>query len=91
MSCGVGHRCGLDPALHRPAAVGPIQPLAWEPPCATGAALKRQKRKITWPISTFNYLEPVPCLWTAHNEILYINQLSYQFLNPKHLFLVRGD
>ena len=45
MSCGVGHRCGLDPALHRPAAVGPIQPLAWEPPCATGAALKRQKEK----------------------------------------------
>ena len=47
MSCGVGHRHGLDLALpwlsHRPMAVAPIGPLAWEPPCATGAALKRQK------------------------------------------------
>ena len=33
MNCGVGHRGGLDPELlwlwRRPAAVGPIQPLAW--------------------------------------------------------------
>ena len=27
----------------RPAAVAPIQPLAWEPPYASGMALKRQK------------------------------------------------
>ena len=26
-------------------AVAPIRPLAWEPPCAVGAALKRQKKK----------------------------------------------
>ena len=51
MSCGVGHRCGLDPALVllwlwcRPAAVAPIRPLAWEPPYAAGVALKRQKDK----------------------------------------------
>ena len=49
MSCGVGHRCGLDPAWlwlwRRPAATSQIQPLAWEPPYATGAALKRQKTK----------------------------------------------
>ena len=35
-----------DPALLwlwlRPAATGPIRPLAWEPPYATGAVLKRQ-------------------------------------------------
>ena len=30
---------------HRPVATAPIQPLAWEPPYATGAALKRQKKK----------------------------------------------
>ena len=46
MSCGVGHRCGLDLALLwlwcRLAATAPIQPLAWELPYATGAALKRQ-------------------------------------------------
>ena len=35
MSCGVGHRGSLDLAFlwlwHRPAAVAPIRPLAWEP------------------------------------------------------------
>ena len=49
MSCGVGHRHGLDPALlwlwHRPAATAPIGPLAWKLPYAVGAALKRQKKK----------------------------------------------
>jgi len=48
MSCGVGRRSGSDPVLlwrwRRPPAVAPIRPLAWEPPFATGAALKRQKR-----------------------------------------------
>ena len=38
-----------DPALlwlwGRPAATAPITPLAWEPPHAVGAALKRQKTK----------------------------------------------
>ena len=44
MSCGAGHRCGLDPALlwlwRRPAATVPIRPLAWEAPYAVGAALE---------------------------------------------------
>ena len=26
-------------------ATAPVGPLAWEPPCAAGAALKRQKQK----------------------------------------------
>ena len=47
MSCGIGHRRGLDPVLlwlwPRPAATAPIRPQAWEPPYAMGAALKRQK------------------------------------------------
>ena len=48
VSCGVGHRHGLDPVLLwlwcRPAATAPIRLLAWEPPYAAGAALaKRQK------------------------------------------------
>ena len=52
MSCGVGRRRGLELALlwlwRRPVATAPIQPLAWEPPYAMGAALenaKRQKKK----------------------------------------------
>ena len=48
MSCGVGHRHGFDPVLlwlwHRLAATALIRPLAWEPPYAAGAALKRQKK-----------------------------------------------
>ena len=48
MSCGVGHRCGLDPSLYwlwyRPAAAALIQPVAWEPLYAMGAALKRQNK-----------------------------------------------
>ena len=47
MSCAVGRRCSLDLALLRLwcklAAVAPIRPLAWEPPYATGEALKGQK------------------------------------------------
>ena len=45
----VGHRLGSDLALLwlwcRLAAIAPIGPLAWEPPCAMGAALKGQKTK----------------------------------------------
>ena len=29
----------------RPAAIAPFRPLAWEPPYAAGAVLKRQKNK----------------------------------------------
>ena len=45
MSHGEVCRCGSNPALlwlwHRPGAVAPMRPLAWEPPYATGVALKR--------------------------------------------------
>ena len=49
MSCGVGPRCGLDLVLlwlwPRLAAVAPIRHLAWEPPYAVGAALKKKTIK----------------------------------------------
>jgi len=45
VSCGVGHRRSLDPALlwlwHRLVAAAPIGPLGWEPPHAAGAALEK--------------------------------------------------
>ena len=48
-SCSVGCRCGLDLALLwlgcRSAAAAWIQHLVWEAPCATGTALKSQKKK----------------------------------------------
>jgi len=47
VSCGVGHRPGLDLALLwlwcRLVAVALIQPLGWEPLCAAGADLKDKK------------------------------------------------
>ena len=49
MSCGVGHRPSSGLALLwlwcRLAAVAPIRPLAWEPPHASGVALKKKKKK----------------------------------------------
>ena len=51
MSCGVIHRRGSEPSLlwlwYRPAAVAPIQPLAWEPPCAVGVVLKSGEKKLS--------------------------------------------
>ena len=46
MSCGVSHRCGSELAWlwRRPGATAQIQPLAWEPPYAVGAAVKKKKK-----------------------------------------------
>ena len=50
MSCGVDHRHGSDPESlwlwRRPAATVPIRPLAWEPPYASGVALRKSKKRI---------------------------------------------
>ena len=49
MRCGVGCRRGLDLAWLWLwlwwAAIAPIPPLAWEPPHATSAAIKRPKKE----------------------------------------------
>ena len=49
MSCGVGCRRGSDLALQwlwrRPVATDLTGPLAWEPPRATGAAIKKDKKE----------------------------------------------
>ena len=49
MICGVGRRQGSDPVLlwlwRRPMATALIQPLAWEPPYAIGAAQEMAKRQ----------------------------------------------
>ena len=49
MSCGVDCRRGLDPTLlwfwQRQVATAPMRPLAWDPPCAVGAALEKKKRQ----------------------------------------------
>ena len=49
MNCSVGHRHSSDLVLlwlwFRPAVTAPIRPLAWEPPYAKGAALKKTREK----------------------------------------------
>ena len=49
MSCGVGHRCSLDPALlwlwYRLVATALIRLLTWEPPYASGVALEKTKQQ----------------------------------------------
>jgi len=48
MSCGVGCRCGSDPALlwlwGGPAAAALIRLLAWEPPYAGGSGPRKGKK-----------------------------------------------
>ena len=48
MSCGVGRRRGLDPAVlwlwRRLVATAPMRPLAWEPPYAAGTAQEMAKK-----------------------------------------------
>ena len=60
MSCGVDRRRGSDPALlwlwRRPAATALIGPLAWDPPYAVSAALKRRKKER-------NYVEKDRVCW----------------------------
>ena len=62
MSCGSGHRRGLDPTLlwlwHRQVATALIRPLAWESPYAVGAALEKAKRPKKMAL----------CFWRLYNS-----------------------
>ena len=77
MSCGIGHRCNWDLALLwllcRPSATALIWPLAWEPPYATCAALKRPKKKKK------SSQQP------NQDALLYPPMISYAFSNKKVL------
>ena len=67
-----------DPELlwlwHRLVAVAPIWHIAWEPPCAEGAALKRQKRKkkIFW----ISVLSHFPCFMFGRTPVLILTLIS---------------
>ena len=75
MSCGVGHRCGSDPLLLwlwcRPAASALIGPLAWEPPYAAGAALKRPKKKKKKKKRKKNFFNKVILIFDAKIRFLF--------------------
>ena len=61
MSRGVGCRQASDPVLlwlwRRPVATAPIQPLAWEPPYAAGAAQEIATTTTTTPPTKKKLLE----------------------------------
>ena len=56
MSCGVDYRHVSDPVLlwRRPGTIAPIQPLAWEPPYATGYGPKKTKIKYVSYFASLN-------------------------------------
>ena len=97
VSCGAGRRRGSDPVLLwlccRPAAVALIGHLAWEPPYATGVALKsktttrRKKSKQKKPQKE-NSQRGVPGSVKPQNckPTLLLNQ-HLDFTNRKLVFL----
>ena len=64
-----GHRRGSDPAwlwlCCRPVATALIWPLAWEPPYAMGAALKRQRKMFFKKISDLAKIPGATCAGTG--------------------------
>ena len=84
VSCGVGRRCGLDCALlwlwQRLVATAVIHPIAWEPPCAAGAALekKTQKKKGALHLG----LHPILPAFSYHHLILNVFYLFIFRLHP---------
>ena len=93
------HRHSLDPVLlwlwGRPAATALIWPLAWEPPYAVGAALKRQKNHILvinyfYFLSILVFITLKVCLTSLiYTYIFAINDLQrriYPFFNSKFYF-----
>ena len=80
----MGHRRGWNLALLwlwcRPAATALIQPLAWEPPNAVGAALKRKRKKkkrltgyiVVYPYSAikFNTLPIQTTMWDSSLKMM---------------------
>ena len=95
MRCSVGHRYDFDLALlwlwHRPAASAPIGPLAWEPPYASGSALKRKgkkKKKIktvaSWvPFFSFFFssLTPHPISSFFSSPFFSLTKVSYHVIS----------
>ena len=88
MSCGIGHRCSLDPTLLwlwcKLAAAAPIQPLAWKLPCGTGVALKKKERSRDPMPHVVHKLLTIHCLalYTKYfpTPVLEHNKLLFMFI-----------
>ena len=85
MSCGVGCRRGLDPALlwlwQRRTAKALIRPLVWELPYATGAALEKAKKQQQKNLKNYSRLPLAIFVLLLQSMLL---PHSYQ---PKHMAL----
>uniref|UniRef100_A0A4X1UVP4 Kinesin motor domain-containing protein n=1 Tax=Sus scrofa TaxID=9823 RepID=A0A4X1UVP4_PIG len=73
-----------------PAAVAPIRPMAWEPPCAAGVALKSKKKSLTHWERVSRLMEEDPAFRRGRLRWLKQEQLRLQglpparFSNPQH-------
>ena len=83
VTCGVGHRRGLDLVLLwlwcRLVATAVIQPLALEPPYAVGTTLKKTKTKnsddnsnnalrLSWELNDLIYTKSQNCAWHRYTK-----------------------
>ena len=59
--------CFCGSACSRLVATSPICPLGWEPPCATGAALKSKKKKVTLSYTYINSFSHILSQWLDHS------------------------
>ena len=76
----------------RPAAVAPIQPLAWESPQAAGVALQREKKKeeeITWKRSSFKNrtITENGCHKQTKKNLENVNIMKSQIINYVFTFI----
>ena len=85
MSCGVGCRRVLDPALlwlcRRLVPTARIRPLAWDPPYASGAALEKDQKK-----RHHFAVQPFSC-WTSQWHLPHLSVL-FSWLWRRHALLV---
>ena len=69
MSCGVGCKCGSE--------LAPTRPLAWEPPYAAGAALKRKReREKKKYIYIYIYSHSYGCEMVSHSGSICISLMT---------------
>ena len=89
MSCGVGRRHGLDPALLwlwcRPEATAPIGPRAWEPQYAAFIIIISLKRLIIWEENASSLLTRVKLSWNDNGTSQYSKKRKRTLISTPNL------